>query len=93
MLLATGDATYGDAIERMLYNGFLAGVSLGGTEYFYVNPLQHRGGAHPDGNRSPAHGRRGWFECACCPPNIMRIPYYAWASREIGAMRVWLPRG
>jgi DUF1680 family protein len=72
MLLATGDATYGDAIERMLYNGFLAGVSLGGTEYFYVNPLQHRGGAHPDGNRSPAHGRRGWFDCACCPPNIMR---------------------
>lgn len=72
MLLATGDATYGDAIERMLYNGFLAGVSLSGDEYFYVNPLQLRGGAHPDGNRSPAHGRRGWFECACCPPNIMR---------------------
>jgi DUF1680 family protein len=72
MLLATGEASYADALERMLYNGFLAGVSLGGDEYFYVNPLQHRGGAHPDGNRSPAHGRRGWFECACCPPNIMR---------------------
>jgi DUF1680 family protein len=72
MLLATGEATYADAIERMLYNGFLAGVSLGGTEYFYVNPLQLRGGAHPDNGRSPAHGRRGWFDCACCPPNIMR---------------------
>lgn len=72
MLLATGDAFYGDAIERMLYNGFLAGVSLKGTEYFYVNPLQLRGGAHPDSGRSPAHGRRGWFDCACCPPNIMR---------------------
>ncbi len=72
MLLATGDASYGDAVERMLYNGFLAGVSLKGTEYFYVNPLQLRGGAHADNGRSPAHGRRGWFDCACCPPNIMR---------------------
>ncbi|HZX06033.1 glycoside hydrolase family 127 protein [Kribbella sp.] len=72
MLLATGEAVYGDAIERMLYNGFLAGVSLSGTEYFYVNPLQLRGAAYPDNGRSPAHGRRGWFDCACCPPNIMR---------------------
>ena len=47
-------------------------MSLSGTEYFYVNPLQLREGAHPDDNRSPAHGRRGWFDCACCPPNIMR---------------------
>ncbi|WP_219419284.1 glycoside hydrolase family 127 protein [Pseudonocardia nigra] len=72
MLLATGDARYADAIERMLFNGFLAGISLSGTEYFYVNPLQLRADAHPDENRSPAHGRRGWFACACCPPNVMR---------------------
>jgi DUF1680 family protein len=72
MLLATGAARYADMAERMLLNGVLAGVSLGGTEYFYVNPLQLRGGAHPDENRSPAHGRRGWFDCACCPPNVMR---------------------
>ncbi|MFD1716932.1 glycoside hydrolase family 127 protein [Georgenia deserti] len=72
MLLATGEARYADQIERMLYNGFLAGVSLSGTEYFYVNPLQLRSDAHPEGDRSPAHGRRGWFDCACCPPNIMR---------------------
>ncbi|UQU62996.1 glycoside hydrolase family 127 protein [Couchioplanes caeruleus] len=72
MLLATGDAAYADAAERMLLNGFLAGVSLTGTEYFYVNPLQLRAGAHSDENRSPAHGRRGWFNCACCPPNVMR---------------------
>jgi DUF1680 family protein len=65
MLLATGEAAYGDAIERMLYNGFLAGVSLSGTEYFYVNPLH----VH-DGDHSPR--RRPWYDCACCPPNIMR---------------------
>ena len=72
LLLATGKPGYADAIERLLYNAFLAGVSLAGTEYFYVNPLQHRDHAHRDENRSPAHGRRGWFDCACCPPNIMR---------------------
>jgi DUF1680 family protein len=72
MLLATGDPLYADAAERMLHNGFISGVSLGGAEYFYVNPLQLREGAHADENRSPAHGRRQWFDCACCPPNIMR---------------------
>jgi DUF1680 family protein len=72
LLLATGKPVYADAIERFLYNAFLPGVSLSGTEYFYVNPLQMRDHAHPDENRSPAHGRRGWFDCACCPPNIMR---------------------
>jgi DUF1680 family protein len=45
---------------------------LSGSEYFYVNPLQHRSDAHADHDRSPAHGRRGWFDCACCPPNVMR---------------------
>lgn len=24
---------------------------------------------------------------------VVAVPYYAWANREIGAMRVWLPRG
>ena len=72
LLLATGKSVYADAIERFLYNAFLPGVSLSGTEYFYVNSLQLRDHAHADENRSPAHGRRGWFDCACCPPNIMR---------------------
>jgi uncharacterized protein len=72
MLLATAEPFYADVAERMLFNGFLAGTSLGGDEYFYVNPLQLRSDAHADENRSPAHGRRGWFDCACCPPNVMR---------------------
>jgi DUF1680 family protein len=72
MLLATGDPRYADAAERMLLNGLLAGVSLAGSEYFYVNPLQLREDANADDDRSPAHGRRGWFQCACCPANIMR---------------------
>jgi DUF1680 family protein len=72
MLLATGDARYADAAERKLYNGFLAGVSLTGDEFFYVNPLHIRQDALADESRSPVHGRRPWFDVACCPPNIMR---------------------
>lgn len=72
MLLATGEARYADQIELMLFNGVLPGVSLTGDEFFYVNPLQLRSDAHPEEDRSPAHGRRGWFNCACCPPNVMR---------------------
>jgi DUF1680 family protein len=72
LLLATGKPLYADAIERLLFNAFLAGVSLAGTEFFYVNSLQLRDGAKADEGRSIAHGRRGWFDCACCPPNIMR---------------------
>ncbi|HYJ74326.1 MAG TPA: beta-L-arabinofuranosidase domain-containing protein, partial [Kineosporiaceae bacterium] len=72
MLLATGDPRYADAAERTLFNGFLAGVSLSGDRFFYVNPLHLREGALADESRSPAHGRRPWFDVACCPPNIMR---------------------
>jgi DUF1680 family protein len=72
LLLATGKPRYADAIERLLFNAFLAGVSLAGTEFFYVNSLQLREGARADEGRSIAHGRRGWFACACCPPNVMR---------------------
>ncbi|GAB3609655.1 glycoside hydrolase family 127 protein [Humibacter ginsengiterrae] len=72
MLLATGEAFYADQIERLLFNGFLAGVSLRGGDYFYVNPLHVRHDAHADDERTPKNGRLRWFGCACCPPNIMR---------------------
>jgi DUF1680 family protein len=62
MLLATGEARYADLLEHSLYNGFLSGVSLDGRRYFYVNPLQSRGGIE----------RPEWYGCACCPPNVMR---------------------
>ena len=42
LLLATGEAGYADAVERAVYNGVLSGVSLDGTRFFYVNPLQRR---------------------------------------------------
>lgn len=73
LLLATGKQRYADLIERTLYNAFLAGISLDGLRYFYVNPLRVRQGAQADEPRSAAAGRQHWFDCACCPPNIMRL--------------------
>ena len=63
LLLLTGEGRFADLLERTLYNGFLAGIGLDGTNFFYVNPLQAR---HPTA-RSP------WYYCACCPPNVMRL--------------------
>lgn len=63
MNLATADARYADVLERVLYNGFLSGVSLDGEKFFYVNPLASDG----------RHHRQPWFGCACCPVNVARI--------------------
>jgi uncharacterized protein len=63
LLLLTGEARFAELLERTLYNGFLAGIGLEGTTFFYVNPLQ----ARQPMTRSP------WNYCACCPPNGMRL--------------------
>ncbi|MER7922208.1 beta-L-arabinofuranosidase domain-containing protein [Streptomyces sp. NPDC096057] len=72
MALLTGEARYSDLIERTLYNGFLAGVSLDGERWLYVNPLQVRDG-HTDPGGDQSARRTRWFRCACCPPNVMRL--------------------
>ena len=43
LALLYGDARYADVFERSLYNGVLAGVSLDGKRFFYVNPLESEG--------------------------------------------------
>jgi uncharacterized protein len=72
LLLATGEPEYADQIERLLYNAVLPAVSLAGTEFFYANTLHRRTGARGDVQRAPANGRQPWFNCACCPPNVLR---------------------
>ncbi len=61
--LLLGEARFYDALERALYNGALAGISLDGKRFFYVNPLESDG----------THHRKAWYGCACCPPNIARL--------------------
>jgi DUF1680 family protein len=79
MLIMTGDARYADLLERTLYNGFLAGISLDGERYIYANPLQVRDD-HLGAGSDQDYARVPWFHCACCPPNVMRLlaslPHY-----------------
>jgi DUF1680 family protein len=73
MFLLSGDAKYIDVLERVIYNGFLSGVSLKGDSFFYKNVLASGSGRE----------RSSWFGCACCPSNIVRfipqISGYAYA--------------
>jgi hypothetical protein len=57
------DGRYADLMERALYNGAVAGLSLSGDRFFYDNPLSSRGDHH----------RWAWHDCPCCPPNIARL--------------------
>lgn len=76
MFLATGHSKYIDVLERALYNGVIAGVSLDGDKFFYDNPLASEG----------VHHREEWFGCACCPGNVTRfmasVPKYIYATGE-----------
>ncbi|WP_168119616.1 beta-L-arabinofuranosidase domain-containing protein [Paenibacillus sp. HB172176] len=78
MNLLFGDAKYADVVEREMYNGALAGISLSGDKFFYVNPLASEGGHH----------RVEWFGTSCCPTNLVRylpsIGQYAYARTDDG---------
>lgn len=84
MLKIEKNGKYGDEMERALYNCVLSGMSLDGTRFFYVNPLE----VNPDysgkitGHKHVLPQRPGWYGCACCPPNIARtiasLSDYAW---------------
>lgn len=81
LLAISGDARYADEMERALYNGVLAGVSLDGTSYFYMNPLAC----------SKPYQRQEWFDCTCCPSNMVRalaaLPGYMYSVSDEG---VWV---
>ena len=81
MFLLHGHAKYIDVFERVLYNGFLSGVSLEGDRFFYPNPLESDG--KYEFNRGSTT-RQPWFATACCPSNIVRfipsIGGYAYAK-------------
>lgn len=74
MLESESVGEYADVLEKELYNGALAGISLDGTQYFYVNALEVDPAAtdNPDRHHVLAH-RVDWFGCACCPANIARL--------------------
>ena len=49
--------------RRVLYNGFLVGVSLKGDRFFYQNVLMSYGN----------YDRFDWINVPCCPPNVVRL--------------------
>lgn len=67
-------------MELSLYNTLLTGMSYDGTNFTYTNRLCSSDG---DGSR-----REDWFDCACCPPNVLRnmgfLGGYLWNHKIIG---------
>lgn len=68
-------AEYIDVMEQALYNSVISGMSVDGTKFFYVNPLEVIPIASEKDQlrRHVKVERQKWFACACCPPNLARI--------------------
>lgn len=71
MFNLTGDGKFMDVLERALYNGLLAGISLEGDKFFYANPLEVTGHFIEAGHVKAV--RQPWFGCSCCPTNLCRF--------------------
>jgi DUF1680 family protein len=72
-----GHTKYIDILERILFNGFLSGISLQGDKFFYSNPLSSDGVYKFNGvdipDKDKTASRMDWFVCACCPSNVTRL--------------------
>ena len=81
MSLIEPDSVYADIAEIATYNCALAGVSLNGKAFFYVNPLEinrerqrkNKEYYQYKGSMYDTNVRAEVFECSCCPPNIARF--------------------
>jgi len=62
MHLLDRNGKYIDELERALYNNVLGGISLSGTEFTYVNPLN-----------ADNVSRWTWNGCPCCPPMFLKL--------------------
>ncbi|KAF1933965.1 glycoside hydrolase family 127 protein [Didymella exigua CBS 183.55] len=69
---------YGDVMELCLYNAVFTAMSVDCMKFTYVNQLA-------SSEKNPSE-RFGWFQCACCPPNVLRllgmIGGYVWNVSE-----------
>jgi DUF1680 family protein len=70
MFLATGEARFVDVAELALYNSVLSGMSLDGTNFFYVNPLRTTDPLPTELRWQ--HQRVPYVSSFCCPPNLVR---------------------
>ncbi len=76
MLQIELDGEYADVMERALYNSVLSGISLSGDRFFYANPLcviPKKENCLTEKSSNIKAVRQEWFDCSCCPTNIVRI--------------------
>jgi len=73
---------YVDVLERIIYNGFLSGVSRTASASSTRTRWPRPGTARSTWGRR----RSEWFDCSCCPTNVVRflpsIPGYVYAQPE-----------
>ncbi len=67
------NSIYADVIERVIYNGFISGLSLEGDKFFYTNPLEIDRKKYARSTYQPMCQRVKVFDCSCCPPNVVRM--------------------
>ncbi|MBG6237861.1 DUF1680 family protein [Mycetocola sp. CAN_C7] len=77
LLLATGDSTYADLIERTLFNVLATSPAADGQAFYYTNTLHQREpGSIPAADvaspRASSSLRAPWFDVSCCPTNVAR---------------------
>lgn len=88
MLNIEAKGEYADIMELCLYNSTISGMQMDGKHFFYVNPLEVNPGLSGEvfGMRHVLPQRPGWYECACCPPNLARmilsLGKYCWSEGE-----------
>jgi DUF1680 family protein len=89
MFLATGEARFVNVAELALYNSVLSGMSLDGTNFFYVNPLRATDPLPVELRWQ--HQRVPFVSSFCCPPNLVRTiagsAQYAYAK---SADTIWV---
>ncbi len=79
MTIINPDSKYADAVERVMYNGAISGISMDGKSFFYENPLEvlpefNKVNISTDSQRHfPISQRKEVFDCSCCPPNVIRF--------------------
>ena len=87
MLQITGDPRYADIVELALYNSVLSGISLGGKEFCYNNPLNVS--KNLPFKQRWGNERIGYIALSnCCAPNVTRtlaeVNNYAYSLSDKG---------
>jgi uncharacterized protein len=78
MLLTTGEARYADVMEQVVYNSGISGMSVGGGEFCYANPLRSYAKWHTAEEKvrtmhNFTFDRWQIHTCYCCPPQAFRL--------------------